>query len=140
MHTTAKVADSLLAATAAGLLAMGATAGVHASATAKPEPAGTQGTTAVLKDRQTLPGMKSLKDQAASKRIALKGWTADSVWSDTMAWGANVRIHSGQYGALTKCSDGSTRRGPLQGPGYWKFGGNCQGAGHLIDYGVFGSG
>ncbi|TDD34160.1 hypothetical protein E1287_17600 [Actinomadura sp. KC06] len=143
MHTTAKAASTVLATAAAGLLAlgaMGAAAGADATATAKPEPAATQGTTKVLKDRQTLPGMKSLKGQSASKRIVLKGYTYDSVWHDNMSWSANVRIHSGQYGAYTKCSDGSTRYGPKQGPGYWRFGGNCEGAGHLTGFGVYGEG
>ena len=64
----------------------------------------------------------------------------EAVREDLEAWGANVRIHSGQYGAYTTCSDGSTRYGPKQGPGYWRFGGNCEGAGHLTDFGAYGSG
>ncbi|MFA1547976.1 hypothetical protein [Actinomadura chokoriensis] len=140
MHTTAKVAGRVLATTAAGLLAMGVAAGTHASATAKPEPTATQGTTMVLKDRQTLPGKKPLTGKTAAKRVALKGYVTDGVWSTDMAWGAGVRISSGRYGAYTDCSDGSTRYGPKQGPGYWAFGGNCEGAGHLIEGGVYGSG
>ncbi|MFB4309539.1 hypothetical protein [Actinomadura sp. GTD37] len=141
MHLNAKVVGRGLATTAAaGLLVMGATAGATASAAAKPEPTATQGAAKVLKDRQTLPGMKSLKGQTAAGRVALKGYAYDGVWSNDMAWGANVRIDSGQYGAYTTCSDGSTRYGPKQGPGYWKFGGNCEGAGHLTDFGVYGSG
>ncbi|WP_176611720.1 hypothetical protein [Actinomadura sp. WMMB 499] len=140
MRTTWKAAGGVLATAAAGLLVMGAAADARAAATAKPEPAATHGTTSVLKGHQTLPGMTSLKGKAEGERVALKGWTWDSVWHNRMAWGANVRIYSGQYGAYTQCSDGSTRYGPKQGPGYWQFGGNCYGAGHLTGYGVFGSG
>ncbi|MEV5830513.1 hypothetical protein AB0L25_33600 [Spirillospora sp. NPDC052242] len=140
MHATARAAGGGLAAAvvAAGLLVMGAAA--PGSATAKPEPAATQGAAAVLKGGQTLPGMQSLEGKAASKRIVLKGWEYDGLWANNIAWGANVRIHSGRYGAFTECSDGSTRYGPKQGPGYWQFGGNCHGAGHLTGYGVYGSG
>src|SRR5262245_59493024 len=123
MHTTiTRVASSVLT-VAAGLLAMGATASADASAIGAAGPAASQGTPAVLKDRQALSGMKSLKGQTAAKGIARRGWSWDSVWHDSMAWSANVRIFSGQYGAVTECSDGSTRYGPKQGPGYWKFGG-----------------
>ncbi|MFI0367441.1 hypothetical protein ACH35V_06150 [Actinomadura sp. 1N219] len=140
MHTTANAASAVLATAAAGLLAMGAASGADATATAKPEPAATQGTTKVLKDGQTLPGMKSLKGQSASKRIVLKDYTWDSVQHDNMSWSGNLRIHSGQYGAYTTCSDGSTRYGPKQDPGYWRFGGNCEGAGHLTEFGAYGEG
>lgn len=140
MRITAKTAGRVLAATTAGLLAVGAAAGTHASAADGPEPAAPQGATKVLKDHQTLPGMKSLEGRAAGKRVVLEGYTYDGVWSNDMAWGAGVRISSGRYGAYTTCSDGSTRYGPKQGPGYWAFGGNCEGAGHLTDFGVYGSG
>ncbi|WP_149263036.1 hypothetical protein [Actinomadura sp. K4S16] len=144
MHTTAKVAGSALAAAVtAGLLAAGAALGTHAPATAaaappKPKPVATKGAAVTTKVAQSLPHT-SLMGRPA-KRIALDGWSADSVWHNSIAWGANVRIYSGRYGAYTRCTDGSVRYGPLQGPGYWKFGGNCLGAGNLTGFGVYGSG
>jgi hypothetical protein len=143
MHTTAKVAGSALAAAVtAGLLAAGAALGTHApasaAAVAPPGPAPTVGAAVTTQAAQSLPHT-SLMGRAA-QRIALDGWSADSVWRNTIAWGANVRIYSGRYGAFTRCSDGSVRYGPRQGPGYWKFGGNCLGAGRLTGFGVYGSG
>ncbi|WP_141578634.1 hypothetical protein [Actinomadura sp. WMMA1423] len=143
MHSTAKVAGSALAAAVtAGLLAAGATVGAHPSATARavapPAPVPTKGAAVTTKAAKSLPHTSLMKRTAT--RIALDGWSADHVWHNTVYWTANVRIYSGRYGAYTRCSDGSTRYGPLQGPGYWKFGGNCLGAGSLTGFGVYGSG
>jgi hypothetical protein len=56
---------------------------------------------------------------------------------DSDDWTANVRIDYGRSGAWTHCSDGSDIHGPLQGPGYWAFGGNCYGHGTITNYGWY---
>jgi hypothetical protein len=60
-----------------------------------------------------------------------------TTYHDSNRWTANVRVDSGRSGAVTRCSDGSVRYGPAQGPGYWIFGGNCSGAGTLTAFGWY---
>ncbi|WP_370969949.1 hypothetical protein [Amycolatopsis sp. cg9] len=62
-------------------------------------------------------------------------WVTTHIDSDD--WTANVRIDYGRSGAWTHCSDGSDIHGPLQGPGYWAFGGNCYGHGTITNYGWY---
>ncbi|WP_067830855.1 hypothetical protein [Actinomadura kijaniata] len=124
-----------------GIGAASAVAPADRAAAATPNPSATPaGGTVVLQGDQSLPGKKSLASQGQAKRLALKGYIADSIWHNNVAWGANVRVTSGSYGAYTTCSNGRTHRGPRQGPGYWIFGGDCRGIGTLVDFGVYGSG
>jgi hypothetical protein len=58
----------------------------------------------------------------------------DHVWGSTYEWGANVTVDYGLSGAVTGCSDGTVIYGPLVGPGYWQFGGNCYGHGYFSWY------
>ncbi|GAA0315234.1 hypothetical protein ACKI1I_21465 [Streptomyces turgidiscabies] len=52
-------------------------------------------------------------------------------------WAANCNVDYGRSGAWTQCSDFTEIRGPLVGPGYWQFGGNCSGHGTVRDWGVY---
>ena len=56
---------------------------------------------------------------------------------DSDDWRANVRVDYGRSGAWTVCSDGTEKHGPLQGPGYWIFAGNCYGNGTIRTYGWY---
>jgi hypothetical protein len=40
-----------------------------------------------------------------------------------VSWRATVTVDYGRTGAWTHCSDGTDIHGPLQGPGFWDFGG-----------------
>ena len=68
--------------------------------------------------------------------LTISSWTWTAYGSEV--WGADVRITSGEYGAFTTCSGLSTPiYGPLVGPGYWIFGGNCTGHGTLTSAGYY---
>ena len=62
-------------------------------------------------------------------------WVTTHLDSDD--WSANVRVDYGRSGAWTVCSDGTEKHGPLQGPGYWVFAGNCYGNGTIRTYGWY---
>ncbi|MFC0623960.1 hypothetical protein [Kribbella deserti] len=54
-----------------------------------------------------------------------QGGSCDSVGDNGYSWWANCRVNSGHARAITTCSDGTTKYGPWQGVGYWRFGGEC---------------
>ncbi|AEW92430.1 MULTISPECIES: hypothetical protein [Streptomycetaceae] len=56
---------------------------------------------------------------------------------DGVRWTANCRVDSGRSGSWTHCSDGTDIYGPLVGPGYWIFGGDCSGHGVETNWGVY---
>jgi hypothetical protein len=121
----------------AGSVALGGVASAAAHPTARHVPvAGT----VVLAKSQALPGHTHLKSfHALGGRIQpMHVSSIDSFWNTSEAWGANVRVDSGASGAVTYCSTGATVYGPLVGPGYWQFGGNCYGNGYLTGWGTYG--
>jgi hypothetical protein len=71
--------------------------------------------------------------EATSNHVS--SWQTTHVDGDD--WSANVRVDYGRSGAITRCSDGSVKYGPSQGPGYWIFAGNCYGNGSLTGYGYY---
>jgi len=56
---------------------------------------------------------------------------------DGVSWRATVTVDYGRSGAWTVCSDGTEIHGPLQGPGFWDFGGSCSGHGTITRYGWY---
>ncbi|MFD7051752.1 hypothetical protein ACFWBS_20255 [Streptomyces mirabilis] len=54
-----------------------------------------------------------------------------------VSWRATVTVDYGRTGAWTHCSDGTDIHGPLQGPGFWDFGGSCSGHGTITQYGWY---
>ncbi|MDH6124934.1 hypothetical protein [Kitasatospora sp. GP82] len=56
---------------------------------------------------------------------------------DGTSWRATVTVDYGRTGAWTHCSDGTDIHGPLQGPGFWDFGGSCSGHGTITQYGWY---
>lgn len=111
------------AAVLAGTVAFGGTAQA-----ATPSPTGTKVTEHVVWEAP-VPG------KLTPMHVPNHGF--NTYYFNGVSWRATVTVDYGRTGAWTHCSDGTDIHGPLQGPGFWDFGGSCSGHGTITQYGWY---
>lgn len=134
---TSKVARALGVFTM-GAAAIGTTiafAGTASAATTDYKPVA--GHVTVVKAGQSGPDvtLHAVYKRGQATPLHVSNW--QTTVNDGYHWNANVTVDSGRSGAYTKCSDGSVRYGPAVGAGNWYWGGNCDGAGSITEFGNY---
>jgi hypothetical protein len=122
---------------AAGLLLVlvGASAAVAAPASAMPVESAPSATTA--QPRQ-VPDGPVVVTQGGNGAPSIKHSNyCNNFVNYGTSWRADCNVDYGSSGSWTQCSDGTEIWGPLVGPGYWVFSGDCSGHGSVRDWGVY---